>query len=54
MGLVELAFILRLVALSVEGGIDGIGVGRLHSVIGTEMYKHSVVGTEVLVDPRGE
>src|SRR5258708_9330942 len=49
MSLLNLSFVLRLVALCIEHRSDGIGIGRLHPVIGAEVHKSPVVASEVLV-----
>src|SRR5207302_117473 len=52
--LVQLTFVLRLVAASVKGGIDGIGIRGLQAVVCAEVAEQAVAIADVLINPSRE
>ena len=54
MRLLQLAFVLRLVADRVESRVDRIGIACLQSMIGSEVSKQTVVAAQILIEPAGD
>ena len=54
MGVVQLSFVLRLNALVVEDGVDGVGVGRLRAAIESHAPENFVVVAEVVINAAAE